>query len=225
MAALPCQTKNSEDLEHGCCIACRAKIALSIPEREAQQPDETPGAFDRWYAQHDKTEMTSRYRECLAGWMGAYQQYKEREAQQPVGLSTDLLAKIAELQALDDKRSQQKGHSWVHKFFRRGQQYGDSTCWGEKGEIFRINEHRNPNAENDYQFYAAAPEMMEVIRRLVNSVRSGEYSHPFTDRELKEIRATVGAMRLQMERNRLWQPWWIKFVEWAITEVDYRRRG
>jgi hypothetical protein len=69
-----------------------------------------------------------------------------------------------EVKELNAKATKHQGHSWVHSFFRKGKQYGESTCFGVGGEkIFTIAEKTNPNAENDYQFYANAPAMAELI--------------------------------------------------------------
>ena len=46
----------------------------------------------------------------------------------------------------------------------------------------------------------------------------------FTPKERKAIAATVGAMRIQHNRDGIWEPWWLKFVEWAESELasEYR---
>ena len=68
---------------------------------------------------------------------------------------------VAELNA---KRTEHQGHSWVHDIFKKGKQLGSHTCFGKDGErVFTINERENSNAENDYQFYASAPEMANLV--------------------------------------------------------------
>lgn len=56
VAALSCQTKTTEDLEPGCCIACRAKIALST-QRESPQPVDCREAFEKWIVQFEESEL------------------------------------------------------------------------------------------------------------------------------------------------------------------------
>lgn len=67
--------------------------------------------------------------------------------------------KVTEILKTADKHTPHDGYSWSIG--------GVHTCFGKSAvHIYQVREKNNSNAENDFQYYAIAPEMESKLREI-----------------------------------------------------------